>query len=295
MRVRFRASFGNWLTGGLHIVILVLAAQARSAAVWPYALAAMSVLSFAAWIGNYRRLRHIADTPTSRVASAAQGYAELIGRADRLPGDRLAARLSGRPCAWYRYQIDSRTSDDKWSHEESGESDDPFLLVDDTGQCVVDPDGAEIITSHCKVWTSGGFRYTEWLLLPHDSLYAIGAFATVGGANSHLDADADVSALLGEWKSNRPRLLARFDLDRDGELDLEEWDLARRQAQREVAGRHREIRAGSGTHFLRAPADGRLFLISNYLPDKLHRRYHIWSWVHIVIFVGAAGAAIVLL
>ncbi len=294
MRVRFRVVAGNWLTGGFHVVILVIAAQAESAAVWPYALAAMSLLSFAAWIGNYRRLRHIADTPTSRVASAAQGYVELIGRADRLPGDTLASKLSQIPCAWYRYQIETRTSDDKWSHEESGESDDPFLLVDETGQCVIDPDGAEIVTSHRKAWTSGSHRYTEWLLLPQDRLYAIGAFATVGGANSHLDANADMGALLAEWKSDRPRLLHRFDRDRNGQLDLGEWELARRRARREIESRHGEIRATAGTHWLRAPADGRLFLISNHLPDKLHRIYHIWSWVHIVIFFGAGSAAFLL-
>ena len=60
------------------------AAQADSAAVWPYALAAMSLLSFAAWIGNYRRLRHIADTPTSRVASALAGSTNC-GSAALLP------------------------------------------------------------------------------------------------------------------------------------------------------------------------------------------------------------------
>ena len=294
MRVRFRVAGANWLTGGFHLVILVVAARADSPAAWPYALAAMSLLSFAAWIGNYRRLRHIADTPTSRVASAAQGYVELIGRAERLPADTLVSKLGHVPCAWYRYQIETRTSDDKWSHAESGESDDPFLLVDETGECVIDPDGAEIITSHCKVWTSGNERYTEWLLLPRDRLYAIGAFSTTGGAHSHLDAKSDIGALLAEWKGSRPHLLRRFDLDRDGQLDLKEWELARRQARREIESRHGEIRAAEGTHWLRAPADGRLFLISNLLPDKLHRRYHAWSWVHIVIFFGAGSAALVL-
>jgi hypothetical protein len=295
MRLRFRVSLGNWLTGGLHFVILALAAQAKSAAVWPYALAAMSFLSFAAWMANYRRLRHIADTPTSRVASAAQGYVELSGRADHLPGDKLLSKLTHVPCAWFRYQIETKTSDDKWSHEESGESDDPFLLIDETGQCVIDPEGAEIITSHDKVWISGSYRYTESLLLPRDRLYAIGAFSTIGGAHSPLDANTDLGALLAEWKSNRPRLLERFDLDRSGELDLEEWELARRQARREVESRHAEIRMTDGTHVMRNPADGRLFLVSNLVPEKLHRRYHIWSWVHIVILFGAGSAALVLL
>lgn len=290
----FRINSGNWLSGGLHVVILAIAAQAESAAVWPYALAAMSLVSFAAWTGNYRRLRHIADTPTSRVASAAQGYVELTGHAEHPPDNRLLSKLTSLPCTWYRYDIARKTSDNKWSHVESGESTEPFLLMDDTGQCVIDPEGAEIITSRKQTWTSGGYRYTEWLLLPRDQLYAIGEFATIGGANSVLDARSDIGALLAAWKKDHPQLLKRFDLDRNGTIDLREWELARRQARREVEAQHREIRMTDGTHVMRRPADGRLFLISNYLPGKLHSRYQIWSWVHIVIFFGAGGLSFML-
>jgi len=44
-----------------------------------------------------------------------------------------------------------------------------------------------------------------------------------------------------------------------------------------------------GTHLMRRPVDGRLFLISNHLPEKLHRRYRLWGWAHLVTFF-AAGA-----
>ena len=72
----------NWLSGGAHFFIVAVAAQFDSPEVWPYALLAMSGVSFAAWIGNYRRLRRIADTPLSNIGSAAQGYAEIAGRAE---------------------------------------------------------------------------------------------------------------------------------------------------------------------------------------------------------------------
>ena len=52
MAFRLRLSRLNWLTGGLHALILSGAAHAHSARVWPVALAAMSLVSFAAWIGN---------------------------------------------------------------------------------------------------------------------------------------------------------------------------------------------------------------------------------------------------
>ena len=67
------------LTGGLHFIILAIAGQADTPEAWPWALLAMSVVSFFAWLGNHRRYRQIHDLPTSKVASAAQGYVELLG------------------------------------------------------------------------------------------------------------------------------------------------------------------------------------------------------------------------
>src|SRR3954469_17656132 len=135
----------NWLTGGLHLVILMLAVQAESMRAWPFALAAMTAVSFCAWMANYRRYRQVDDVPTSRIASAAQGYVELLGTSVPIDNAPLLSPVSGRPCCWYRYCIERKTSSDKWQHQESGESIAHFLLVDDTGECIISPDGAEVL------------------------------------------------------------------------------------------------------------------------------------------------------
>src|SRR5918994_1511700 len=96
----------GWLSGGIHALIIVGAIQSESAEVWPYALIAMAVVSFAAWAANYRRYRQIHDLPTSRVASAAQGYVELSGKSKLLPGQPFTSRLSQETCCWYAYQIE---------------------------------------------------------------------------------------------------------------------------------------------------------------------------------------------
>ena len=88
----------GWLSGVIHVVILGVAIEVESAEVWPYALLAMSGVSFFAWIANYRRYRHIHDLPTSRVASAAQGYVELFGRTELLFGEPILSKLSRTPC-----------------------------------------------------------------------------------------------------------------------------------------------------------------------------------------------------
>jgi hypothetical protein len=206
----------------------------------------------------------------------------------------MASPMTGLPCLWFRYVVERRT-ENKWEEVDRGTSTDTFLLADGSGSCVVDPEQAEILSSHKQVWHRDGYRYTECLLLADDPLYAIGEHATLGGANSDLDPREDIGALLAEWKRDKPDLLRRFDLNRDGEIDLKEWDLARRQARREVERQHREIRLRDGVHVMRKPPDGRLFLISNLPPQKLVSKYAIWARLHLAFLLSAlSGCAVVL-
>jgi hypothetical protein len=288
----------GWLSGAFHFIVLALAVQADNAEVWPYTLMAMSVVSFFAWLANFRRYRQIHDLPTSNAASAAQGYVELFGQAQVLPGAPVVSKLSSSPCCWYAYEIEEKGSNDKWQTVDSGRSVEHFLLVDDTGQCVVSPEGAEVLTHSHRQWQEGSYRYNEWLLLGKTVLYAIGEFSTTSAAAvAARDERADVGALLAEWKKNPQQLRDRFDLDRDGMLDIKEWELARLQAQREFRKQHAEpqSRPVEGVHLLRKPRDGRLFLLANEMPDKLGSRYRYWSWVHLVIFLGAGSAGLFML
>ena len=136
------------------------------------------------------------------------------------------------------------------------------------------------------------YRCTELLILPKEQVYAIGEFSTIGGENTDLNLDRDVSELLSTWKCNKPALPARFDLDKDRQISEKEWMLARSQARREVRKTHNEIRTQPGTHLLHQPRDGRLFLVSNVDAEKLERRYTLWAWLHLVGLIGAvAGTA----
>lgn len=279
-----------WLTGGAHAFIIIGAIQFEDPAVWPWALLAMAGVSFFGWLGNHRRYRQIHDLPTSKIASAAQGYVELVGRGELVDGAPVYCKLSTRPCCWYRYKVEEESSDNKWKTIDEGCSVAHFLLVDDTGSCVISPEGAEIVTDEHRSWRAGSYRYHEWLLLPKTVLYAIGEFTTHGRQiGSAAEERAEVSALIANWKEDKAGLLKRFDLDQDGSIDLREWELARSQAIREVrkqqaAQAHKLI---EGVHLLRKPRDGRLFLLANEMPDTLGRRYRWWSWLHLLIFIGA--------
>ena len=294
---------------------VILAAGAGEFWLWTgLGLAAAAALAWGAlrWL---HRARVIENTPTSRVRSAHQGYVELVGQAQPLPGAGVVAPLTGLPCTWYRYTIErrrvvhtSRGTRTRWETVESGTSSAPFLLVDDTGECVIDPRGAEVTVREKQVWygnrrhprggagaggllmrlaTGGSYRYTEERMSAGDPLYALGWFETVSGVRDAEAMKAQVTALLRRWKQDQARLLELFDADGDGRVDLEEWEAARRKAEAVVYSHQLRRAAEAPRHLLRKPALARQpFLLSHLPQDSLARRYR-WR-------AGAAAAGFVI-
>jgi hypothetical protein len=290
MLTTFRREYAQLVTSGGQLLLLFVGIKMDSRIGWLWCLAAMAGVSLIAWYSALYRLRAVSGTPTSRIGSAAQGYAELIGHGEAY-GTPLISRYSLLPCLWCRYKLERRSSDNKgWQTEESGEVGAPFLIDDGTGRCVVDPQGAEILTRHKDSWTLGERRYTEWRLLDIDFIYALGEFKTEGGSNTTLTHEELVKRVLSEWKMDNEDLMKRFDLNSNGVLDMQEWMLARSAAKREAEKRLNEELAKPDTNFMLQPRDGRLFLISNLDHDKLANRYQLWAWAHIVILFSALSA-----
>ena len=282
----WRHDYANLALGGGNLLILLLGIKLQSGIGWQISFVLIGLTSFWAWHANLKRYRIVADTPTSRIASAPQGYIELVGRGRQPPGDGLVSPLSGLPCLWYRYRVE-RKNGDRWEYVESGVSHDTFGVSDGSGQVLVDPEGAEILTSHKQVSNSGGYRKTEWTLIEGETIYVIGEHVTLGGPNAMLDKKADLTTLLAEWKQDKTALLARFDADRDGEISLDEWERARQAASDEVDRAHLDIRLKDGIHLMRKPAHGRPFLIANREVTALVRHFRLWSWAHLVLMMGA--------
>ncbi|MDT7518883.1 hypothetical protein RAE19_09205 [Rhodoferax sp. TBRC 17660] len=259
-----------------------------------WCVGAASAIGLMAWGASLRRARAIANIATSRIASAAQGYVELQGRTSTT--DLIYSPLTHSACIWYRYRIYERNnSKDEWREVDSGVSSATFDLLDGSGSCTIDPDHAEVMGAEVVTRYANEHKHVEELLHGGRTLYALGEFITIGGANSALSLREDVNALLTTWKQNPTDLHRRFDLNRDGEIDLQEWELARRLAVRTVEHEHRNIRAQPGVHMLRAPQDGRLFLLSPLSPQALRRRYLLWSALHLSVCLGAAYVALKLL
>ncbi len=259
-------------------------------------LAAAGALGFFRGFRWWRWARLIEDTPTSRVRSAAQGYVELVGSGRSMPGAPVLAPLTRRPCTWWRYTVERRTRDSKgrvtWRVVSRGVSDALFLLEDDTGRCIVDPDGAEVLPQASDTWYGGtplpeagppahrgfrgfgrDFRYRESRMHDGDPLYAIGWFRTERGVLPGA-LDGEVAALLREWKRDQAALLERFDADGDGVLTLEEWERAREAAHAQVMEQRRRESVQPGVHVLARPQDReRPFLLAAGDAARLARRY----------------------
>ncbi len=283
-------------------------------------VAAAAVYSFWYAFRAWRENRVVADTPASRVRSAAQGYVELTGHGVILPHKETIAPLTGKPCTWWRYKIEERRSSGRsrgWTKVDGGTSEEPFVLDDGTGQCLIDPRGAEVFPVSKDVWygstewpevripdgqgffgkladvllSGGHYRYTEYRLQPNETVCALGAYRSTGGVGVE-DPEAAVAALLHDWKQDQKTLLARFDRNRDGVLDAGEWDQARAAAHQQVVKRMVLQPVSPGLSVLSKPTDGRAFMLSASDGVALARRLRLNAAVAIATCVGSTAALV---
>jgi hypothetical protein len=259
-----------------------------------FGAAVIAIFALWGWIMVWRRRRASADTPTSTVAGAAQGYVELFGKALPHDGHLIKSKHGRRECVWFRWKVEEK-SGDKWRLVEKGASSETFLLRDATGDCVIDPDGAQVSTSLRISWYNAPYRFTEWVIRPGAPLYALGHFRSVDEADPVSDQRDAVNRLLNEWKKDRPGLVRRFDLNGDGEIDMAEWELARKAAHHEAALQAAPPRDLPELHVLGASPDGRPFILSNSNPDREAKRHGgLLDW-YVGSFAAASVAALVFL
>ncbi len=260
---------------------------------WTLCLCLIAAIGSLASASSYRRACMIADIATSRIGSAAQGYVEVVGTARADPGELIFSPYSQIACLWYRYRVYSRDdSRSEWRQIDSGSSHTTFEIYDGTGACRVDPEHAEVTAPEQRVSYRDGDKLVEEMLFAGCQIYVLGEFTTVRGDGAALSVSADVSTLLADWKRDPVQLKKRFDLDGNGEVDLHEWELARRLATRTVEQQHREIRNLGELNIVRSPADGRMFLISTLPPQQTRQRYLRWSALHLGVAAVALGTLI---
>jgi hypothetical protein len=264
--------------------------------------AALAVLALWRFFVRLQRDRVVADTPTGRIRSAAQGYVKLAGRALAAGAAPTSAPLSGRPCVWWDYTIAEQQTDSRgnkhWHEVEHATSVELFVLEDDDGaRCLVGPVTAEVTPTGKDTWYGstprpsgpppethsllhlGEWRYTERLL-------DVGTHVCVmGELRSHSevgDVNAATAQKLREWKQDQQSLLARFDTNHDGRLDAAEWEAARRAAASEAQAQT------LGSDIVRVsvisePRNGEPFLIAPLSFGELEHRERIYAAVYFAL------------
>lgn len=236
-------------------------------------------------IRRWSQVRHLQDTPTSKIRSAAQGYVELNGHLLALQSGVLRGPLTSKACVWWSYRIEQRVQRDKtstWHEVESGTSTDWLLLQDSTGQCLIDPAGAEVFSRTQEVWggnlrhplraaprgflgwlKSGTYRYTERRLEEGECLFAIGEFETSNMAAKAFNESQASGEVIREWKQDFAGLLHRFDGNRNGQLDEYEWLRVQQAAKLEARERQRKLLSAPDWSRLRKPELAQPFVLSS--------------------------------
>jgi len=279
--------------------------------------------SFASgWWSIYKlkKARYLLDTPTSKIRSAAQGYVELYGVLKNGVG-QLSAPLSGEPCVWWLFSIDeqirSGNNNKRWQQVEKKSSAALLCLNDGTGECLIDPVGAHVIPMTKRVWYGSArhprkeqlrksflqsmlsgvkrYRYTEQRLHVNEPLYAIGDFFSRGGGGDAFDLNASQGALIREWKQDYAGLLRRFDRDRNGHLDQQEWQNVRDSAKVEAQRLYRIRSSDPAQHYLRKPEEKQPFILSSYGEDDIARRFYWQAILGACVCIACAlGAAYII-
>jgi hypothetical protein len=285
-----RSQYAEALTSSGYLFLFALAYMSNGKPSHFLYFTVLAAAGFVSWLATFKRAQAIAQLPTSRIGSAAQGYVELYGRANLEKDFINVSPHSGKQCLWYRYRMYERV-DKSWREIDYAVSSATFEINDATGVCRVDPDDAEVLGADQHTSYRDGYKHVEELLFGGGKIYVLGEFSTLTASPNAISLSEDVSNLLSDWKKDTRVLHKRFDLNHDGHIDLQEWELARRLAHHTVEKEHAQLHQASHVNMMRAPKNSRLFLISSLSPQKLRQRYVFWSCVHFAVFVLGSIAA----
>jgi len=247
-----------------------------------------------------RKKRLIENIPTSTIRGMAMGLVELCGKAKKIA--LLKSPFTQTSCVLFKYTVEEykrRGKNSQWVTIASGDSFlSPFWLEDSTGKVKVFPLGAELACPRDYEFETGwlkplpenlaGFletkgiryqdwafprtlRFREWLICDDEEVYVLGS-----AQKAELKDGEYKEKLFGrlEKLKSSPVDMAKFDLNKDGEVSIEEWDMAVAKIEQElleevVRGHaleeHSDVIVGRGE-------EEKVFIISDYSQKILTRR-----------------------
>jgi len=220
-------------------------------------LFALSLLCLGVSLAHYKRYRLIVDTPTTRLSTGAQGYVELAGTA-RLPTTESFRGPAHLPPTLWMPGVCTK---------------EPFILDDDNGECLLYPAKAEVFAI-----PSLQTHHPHSAIFAGQTIYVLGELRTIAGVNRSDSIKIRASEMIAQWKRHPTVLLEGYDHDGNGELDPEEWEQVRQHALSIAQKDLDDEILNTSTHVIEQAQSGRLFIITNLLPEQLAQRYQISSY-----------------
>ncbi len=197
------------------------------------------------------RINWIAATPTSPIRSLALGLVEVSGIA-KIGKPGLFSPATGQECCLSKYKVQELRrrytrygTTTKWVTIDSGFLYAPFFLSDEEdNKILVNPKGAKLDLK-CEIYYPGypsnisdsdgidpvgSVRYLEWAIYPNTLLYVLGE---VKKNPKFADIRAEIFGRLAVIRGDEEKL-GSYDKNKDGQVDIVEWDQAVREVEKEV-------------------------------------------------------------
>lgn len=213
------------------------------------------------------------NTPTSRIATSAQGRVETCGVASIYERMQYSP-VSMTPCCWYSFQILERNAKGQWVAQEFGQSESDFCIADASGECIVHIDGAIFSTQPKRVWEEAGLKYIEHRIDVGDTVYVLGRFESV----NYLPAPSVMRQATAIIDSARANGAANGETDREAKIKwLQAIDTA---TQRLGIPRFSPTPA-----LLKAKNNEYPLLISNRHEHDIHSEYFWFGFRHATVAV----------
>jgi len=240
----------------------------------------------------YRRM--VENTPTSKVRSLSMGMVELSGKT-KLYYD-LRASATKTPCVYYRcrYYKFQRTGDSShWRLTRSVASGKiPFYIEDDTGRVLIKPKGAVFSVPMVTQSFQGSYipslslqlhdpntKVVEELVPERARLYVLGSAHIEKHGKKTREIIIDKLRMLKQ----SPETMSEYDINGDGNIDVDEWEAARDDVERLVYAESLANGPGeSETVVIEKPRFGLLpFIIAdsekNLIRKLMFRTWFLWA------------------
>ncbi len=121
----------------------------------------------------------------------------------------------------------------------------------------------------------------------------IGKFHSQSAEADMLTKEEALRELLAQWKKDRDLLLERFDTNRDGKIDEQEWAQVRAAAQAQIDKEYKDALLLPQYHIMNKPENTRQPYIISHLSEHELTRKHRWTAIGSLVGFFASGSFMV--